>query len=252
MTDIRLADVSEFQEDIDAGVYIRTGHTCLIVRAHNGNRVDNKWPARRDYLRRFPFVALGFYQYLVDERASTNQARDFIQTVGPLRPNEFVACDSEEGSGDQTARVQAWLDIVDAHYGQTSTLYASESWFDAKLGGAARWRRPRWMAAYRSTEPTAPHELWQNSETASFPGMGTSVDGNIFHGTAQQFAQTFIVGKAGPAPGLPADTQAMDVGTMPDGRQEVFVELKSGEVLHRWNAKTGGWADWQSLGTPGG
>ena len=39
---------------------------------------------------------------------------------------------------------------------------------------------------------------------------------------------------------------------MPDGRQEIFVQLKSGEIQHRWNAEEGGWVQgWHSLGTPG-
>jgi len=249
--DIRLADISEYQ-DIDAGAYLRGGHTCLIVRAHNGNRPDYKWPARRDYLRGFKFDALGWYQYLVDEVTSVAQARAFIATVGPIRDNEFVIVDSEEGAGDQTDRIQAWVDIVDPHYGQPSTLYASESWFNDKLGGAARWRRPRWVAAYRSTEPTLPHELWQYTDRSGLPGIsGEGGDGNLFHGTAQEFAKTFC-GASTPRPELPADVHALDVGTMPDGRQEIFVQLKSGEIQHRWNAKDGGWVEgWHSLGTPG-
>jgi GH25 family lysozyme M1 (1,4-beta-N-acetylmuramidase) len=255
MTDTRLADISEFQENIDAGVYIRSGHTCLIVRAHNGNRPDHFWPTRRDYLREFKFDALGWYQYLVDERNSTDQARDFIRTVGDIRSNEFVIVDSEEGSGDQTSRVQAWVDIVDPHYGQPSTVYASESWFADKLSGASHWRRPRWMAAYRSSEPSAPHELWQYNDHSNLPGIsGNGGDGNLFHGTAQEFARTFI-GKDAGRPSVPKppleEPQSVAVGTMPDGRQEVFVELASGEVQHRWNSKEGGWEEWASLGTPG-
>ena len=249
--DTRLADISEFQDSIDAGAYIRGGHTCLIVRAHNGNRADYKWPARRDYLRPYPFDALGWYQYLVDERSASEQAHMFIATVGDLRPNEFVIVDSEEGSGDQTARVQAWLDVVDPHYGKKSTIYASESWFGDKLGGALRWRRPRWVAAYRSTEPTLPHELWQYNDHSNLPGIsGDGGDGNLFHGSGKEFATTFC--GAAPRPPVPRDVQDLAVGQMADGRQEVFVQLKSGEIQHRWNAKDGGWVDsWQSLGTPG-
>jgi predicted chitinase len=41
------------------------------------------------------------------------------------------------------------------------------------------------------------------------------------------------------------------VGAMSDGRQELFVEQPSGEVLHRWNQQDGSWSGWSSLGTPG-
>ena len=53
---------------------------------------------------------------------------------------------------------------------------------------------------------------------------------------------------------------ALAVGTMTDGRFEVFVEDKNGQIWHAWQDKNGGWAGaeagkrnaaWQSLGTPG-
>ena len=62
-----------------------------------------------------------------------------------------------------------------------------------------------------------------------------------------------------PIPTPPEDTVALAVGTMKDGRFEVFVEDKSGQIWHAWQAKEGGWAGaekgknaaWYSLGTPG-
>jgi hypothetical protein len=53
---------------------------------------------------------------------------------------------------------------------------------------------------------------------------------------------------------------AICVATMKDGRFEVFVEDKNGQVWHAYQAKEGGWAGaeagkrnagWYSLGTPG-
>ena len=63
-----------------------------------------------------------------------------------------------------------------------------------------------------------------------------------------------------PIPELPEDIVALAVATMKDGRFEVFVEDKSGNIWHTWQAKEGGWAGaepgkrnagWYSLGTPG-
>jgi hypothetical protein len=73
-------------------------------------------------------------------------------------------------------------------------------------------------------------------------------------------------GTATPAPPvipeLPKEIEPMAItlGTMKDGRFEVFVEDKAGEVWHAWQAKEGGWAgavkgkknaSWYSLGKPG-
>lgn len=60
---------------------------------------------------------------------------------------------------------------------------------------------------------------------------------------------------------LPSDgAVALGIGAMVDGRFEVFVEPKDGEIFHAWQSKQGGWAgaesgkrvaQWQSLGIPG-
>ena len=191
---ITLADISEYQQSLNAGSYLAAGHHCIIVRAHNGYRPDNMWPGRRDYLRKFPFVAVGYYQYLVGGRPSVDQAEDLIGTLGTLAHNEFVICDSEEGSGFQGDRVREWTRIIDSHFGFPSTVYASESWWGDKLGGASNWQgRPRWVAAYRSSEPTIPHELWQNNDHSGLPGIvGDGGDGNIFNGSDLDFARIFL------------------------------------------------------------
>ena len=75
--------------------------------------------------------------------------------------------------------------------------------------------------------------------------LGRNLDQSLCH-------DYFFGAKPAPAPAPPKDTVDLDVGTMPDGRQEIFVQLKSGEIQHRWNAKDGGWVpDWHSLGSPG-
>lgn len=258
---ITLADVSEFQDNVDADAYLAAGHSCLIVRAHNGWRPDNKWPGRRDYVRKHPFVAVGYYQYLVSERAASDQARDFITAVGDIRPNEFLILDLEEGGGAQVARAQTWFAIVDAHYGRTSTIYSGEAFFKNQLGGAEHWQRPRWMAAYRATEPTAPHELWQNTDSAPFPGIGLC-DGNIFHGTAQNFATTFC-GRALPYPPSPhpeVEDLMICAVVKQNGAIELFLEKEDGRVFHTWQtAPNSGWwgaekgkqtAGWQNMNAP--
>ena len=255
MADTRLADISEYQESIDAPAYIGGGYRCLIVRAHNGGRADKKWPARRDYLRGYDFTALGWYQYVQASKDATQQAKDFVNCVGELRGNEFMIGDFEEGSGSQVSRAEAWFAVVDKAQGFPATLYSGQSFGKTNLGGWSRWQgRPRWIAAYSSQEPTDQHELWQNTDKASFPGLAGGVDGNIFHGSADQFLKTMRPGGKAPAtPTTPARQDTIAVAAMPDGRLEVFEQLPSGEVMHRWNAQGGGWTSkWESLGRPGG
>lgn len=259
MAETKLADISEFQESFDAAPYLRSGHQLIIIRTHNGYRPDKLMPARRNYVRQWPFVAIGYYQYVVKDRDAAQQAREYIATVGGLRGNEFAICDLEEGAGNQTARANAWFAVVDPWAKLLAALYSGESFLDNQLGGPARWgKRPLWIAAYPNSYTPVPAleprgaDWWQYSDRERFPGLPNPVDGSIYHGTAQQFL-TMVRGGAPPPPiKLPAETESFDVATLPDGRQEVFVELKSGEVTHRWNAPDGGWVpDWHSLGTPG-
>ena len=257
MPDIRLADVSEWQPNIDAAAYLAGGYRTLIVRAHSGYRPDKMMPARRDYLRGFPFAALGYYQYLAHDRDAAQQARELVSTVGPLRANEFLVLDHEEGAGNQIARADAWFAVVDQAIGFKATLYAGYFYCRDHLDGWGRWaNRPRWLAAYSTVEPGDPHELWQNTDAARFPGLSGTVDGNIFHGDERRFAAVFTAGRGtvAPAPPKPADgraaRQSMASVLKPGGGREVFVELASGEVKHTWS-DGGRWVLWRSLGTPG-
>jgi hypothetical protein len=58
-------------------------------------------------------------------------------------------------------------------------------------------------------------------------------------------------GPYGVAPEPPHETVALVVARMPNGGQEIFAEIASGEVLHSWQAEDVGWVSWVSLGTPG-
>jgi GH25 family lysozyme M1 (1,4-beta-N-acetylmuramidase) len=256
MPDTRLADISEYQENIDARAYLGGGYGCLIVRAHNGWRPDNKWPARRDYLRGYPFTCLGFYQYLVASRDARQQAHEFVDAVGSLRANEFVILDHEEGGGAQTGRAEAWFSVVDPWCGHRATLYAGQYFCRDHLGGWDRWKRPRWLAAYQGAEPRDAHELWQNTDAARFPGLAGGVDGNIFHGTQERFRAVFTQSDSSPATSPPSpaealtDAQSSICVVKRNGGRELFVETSAGTVWHTWDT-TSGWERWHSMGTPG-
>jgi lysozyme len=255
---ITFADISEFQENFDADAYIAGGYRVVIVRAHNGYRKDNKWPARRDYVRAKPFAAVGYYQYLAKDRDSATQARDFTATIGRLAPNEFPILDLEEGSGSQAGRADAWFRIVDQWAGFQASLYSGKSFIKDQLGGVARWgNRPLWLAAYLNSysadmsqyPPGA--EWWQYTDRGRFPGLAGGVDGNVFPGDLQHFLPTVRPGgRPGPSPGpTPRDEDSVAVARLKDGGMEVFVEAADGTVWHAWQNPA--WTTWSSLGRPG-
>jgi GH25 family lysozyme M1 (1,4-beta-N-acetylmuramidase) len=261
VTDIRLADISEHQDNIDAPAYLKGGHSVVIVRTFNGYRPDNKMPGRRDYLRGYDFDGIGWYAYLAADSNAADQARGFIDTIGQLRANEWAILDLEEGSGDQTGRADQWFNVVDPWAGFKSMLYSGDYFMRDCLGGSDHWGdRPLWLASYGPSEPSARHLLWQFSASYSFPGIG-SCDGNLAHLSATDFVDTVRAGARAAAVPQPAEDEDMVTVVKDDGRMETFVRDESGSVWHAYQvAPNAGWAGsapgkpatWYSLGTPGG
>lgn len=185
---IYMADISEFQSNIDAPTYLKY-HKSLICRVHNGYRADNMMPVRINYLRQYKFKALGWYQYFVDDKDPQWQANEFIEIVGSLRVNEFAICDCESGSGSQVNRVKEWFSVVDKWANMGSTLYSGLSFLNTNLGGTDTWKgHPIWVAAYGQSEPQVPHNLWQYTDHAHYGAITPSYcDSNIHHGTDDDF-----------------------------------------------------------------
>lgn len=249
--DIRLADISEFQASVDADAYLKAGNECIINRVYNGYRADYKWPARGNALRGYDFTSIGWYAYLAHDVDAASQAHAFIACVGSLRDNEWPILDLEEGSGDQAGRAQAWFNVVDKWASFPGMLYSGESFLEERLGGADHWgSRPIWIAAYRDSEPTARHLLWQFSDAYYFTGIG-NCDGNLAHCSSKDFIADVRPGKSTPERSAP-EQEGPFVVVKDDGRIEAFVEKADGAVLHRWQTEVNdGWSDkWASLGKP--
>jgi Glycosyl hydrolases family 25 len=205
VVDLFFPDVSEFQDNVDGPTLIGGGFPVIIARVHNGNRPDLMMPARRDYLRTCGFVAIGWYQYLVQNRDPATQAQEFLSTLGPLEQNEFCVLDLEEGQGDQTGRAESWFAVVDPT-GPKAWLYSGASFLGEQLSGTGHWSdRPLWIASYESGEPGGA-STWQYTNGSyvsvgygpiDFPGIGFC-DASVFHGDVTTFIE--MAGVPGPAP----------------------------------------------------
>lgn len=188
MSDLVIADTSEFQSRINWQAYVAGGFLAAIIRAHNGYRADYQFVANRSGAHAAAIRALGMYQYVVAGRDAAAQANELCDLVGELQPGEWLICDLEEGSGDQEARGHAWLSTVvnrlhDA--GTAEELYSGGYFLLAHNLSAAGFRRI-WVASYGTAEPGIPHEEWQFTDAHSFPGISGATDASIFHGTIGQ------------------------------------------------------------------
>lgn len=198
---ILLADISEFQPDLNDAAYLRWSR-AVAFRAMYGTRVDRAWygGARRDALHAGGAAFTAMYQYLVAGVDAAVQAHALVALVGHLRQGEKLICDIEEGPpGEQAARWRQWSAVITAAYGR-----AADPWQYAGLSFAsAAGLSPQWEAAYRATEPSGAHLLWQFSDTYPVPGVGVA-DCNLFHGTIGQLAaHGWQTAPAKPVPGGP-------------------------------------------------
>jgi GH25 family lysozyme M1 (1,4-beta-N-acetylmuramidase) len=180
-----LADVSEFQPDINDDAYIKNFSEAIIIRAAYGaHHDDHAWFGgdRRKQLHDRGIKFLGIYQYITAFEDVTAQAREFCRLIGSLRNGEVAVADIEEGSGSQSNRWRTWSHVVQSELGDEPWNYSGEN-FAATTGLAP----VDWIAAYRSSEPAAPHKLWQFTSTFRVPGVGTS-DCSVFHGPVDELA----------------------------------------------------------------
>ena len=185
MPNITIPDISEFQGDVNWAVF---PHEAVIVRLNYGaSKVDAK-ADRNINGARSRCKAIGWYTYLVanvDPVAQADVLCRVIQAHGGLKPNEFIVCDDEEGSGDQSGRIDTYLNECDK---QLKTPHPSgEDWWYSGLSfslvhNLAHSRGHRWIAAYGQGEPLVSHDIWQFTDASTVAGIGGAVDMSVFHG----------------------------------------------------------------------
>jgi len=197
-----LPDISEFQPSADLGGIKKLNGGAIILRACYGtSHPDATFAPHRATAAKLGYSFVGCYQYLTAAQDPAAQAHKFVQMVGHLGPHEVPALDLEEGIGNQSARAAAWFSVVDDAFGLTplplnkrSWLYSGEAFAQGHgLGPVFAGARHTWVAAYRGTEPTIGHTLWQSTNglvganITSWPGAG-KCDTNVYHGTLPQLA----------------------------------------------------------------
>lgn len=209
---IEIPDVAEFQLEIDhrqlvAWLRSQYGLAAVITRVNYGNvKVDRYADANIDGFRNAGADALGWYCYLIGEQDPRVQADVFSRVLiahGGLRGTEFVIVDDEEGTGDQSVRVNAFLDRTDRNLQITNRN--QDWWYSGLIFSEVHQldlaRGHRWIAAYRDTEPGDLHDLWQFTNARIFPGILVPCDASRFNGGPAEFLS--LLGVTGPGRGGP-------------------------------------------------
>lgn len=196
---VLLADISEFEPDINDAMYLLWSKAVIIRAAYGDAHDDHAWYGgqRRDLLRQGGVRFLGIYQYVVAGQDITAQAQAFC-LIGQPRPGEYYIADIEEGTGDLRQAWQTWVNVVRSTLGAVPVGNYSGLNFAAAHGLAP----VDWVAAYQAAEPTVLHELWQFTDAYQVPGIGTC-DCSVYHGTIDSLAALAYQGaQPAPAPAL--------------------------------------------------
>lgn len=189
MPDLYIADVSEHQGIINWPAY---PSEAVIVRLNYGANYPDKQLGLNISGARARCRIRGWYTYLVAGQAPEPQA-DMLASIllsrGGLLPGEFVACDDEEGDGDQAPRVHAYFDRIHTRLHDAASqdwVYSGLYFARTHLGRLSGVHR--WLAAYGSSEMPDQHDLWQFTSTAHMAGIGGNVDCSVYHGSIDQLA----------------------------------------------------------------
>jgi GH25 family lysozyme M1 (1,4-beta-N-acetylmuramidase) len=213
---VLLADISEFQPDINDAAYLLWSRAIIIRAAYGAQHDDHAWRGgrRRDLLHQGGVRFLGIYQYVTAFEDPARQAAALIELVGALRPGEKLIADIEEGTGDLRDTWRIWSAAVAGATGDEPWLYSGLNF------AAAHGLAPvEWVAAYQAAEPLVTHQLWQFTDAFAVPGIG-SCDCSVFHGTIDQLAALAYQPAARPATATTEDDMPSGLITSPRGVRE--------------------------------
>jgi len=182
---VLLADISEFQPNINDPVYLQWSKAIVIRALYGTAHADQSWFGgdRRKQLHDGGAQFLGIYQYLIAGQDGGAQAQAFHDLVGPIQPGEVFIADFEEGAKPM---LTAWYNKMLSLYGNAIQPYLW-TYTGLNFGNAAGVLPVQWIAAYQASEPASPHVLWQFTDAYQVPGVGTC-DCSVYHGTITQLA----------------------------------------------------------------
>lgn len=185
---VLINDISEHQGAVDWAAH-RAGRQAVILRAHNGRRVDERFDDNRAAAA--PMRMVGLYQYLVADRDAAVQAREYVEVVHSLAANEWPILDIEEGT-DYGRRAAAWLAVVEPALRRRAWVYSGDNNWQVTDLASAVGDRHRWVARYASRPPITRCSLWQRSSTAKAPGITGRADESIWDGDLAALAAITI------------------------------------------------------------
>jgi lysozyme len=196
-------DVSKYQGTIDWPAAKQGGVAFAYLKAtEGGDRVDDRflsnWKAAGA-----AGMPRGAYHFFYHCRSGAEQARWFIANVPketnslpPVLDVEWTpdspTCTLRPPRADLVREMEAFLDIIELHYGTAPVIYAPIDIHRDRLVGTLP-RHEFWLRAVKDHPNNVytgrPFRFWQWTATGTVPGIGGEVDRNAFSGTKADWAK---------------------------------------------------------------
>lgn len=189
-------DVSRWQGDIDWAKLRSQGANFAYIKATDGG--DHLDPAFRKNWRAADAAGLkrGAYHFFYWCRSGASQADWFIRNV-PKDPealppvidvewNHLSACKKRPSRAVVLEKMKAFMDKVEAHYGQRPVIYTAPDFYGDNLKGAFP-NHPFWLRAVAQhpskVYPGRDWVFWQYSGSGLSKGVTGKIDLNVFSGS---------------------------------------------------------------------
>jgi lysozyme len=192
-------DISHHQGEIEWDKIPKENVSFVFMKAtEGGDYVDPKfaenWKNARS--RQFPVGAYHFYRLC---KSGVEQANNFIATVPredkqlpPVIDLEFGGnCETDKSEEQILREIQEFMELIQAHYGQTPIIYATKEFYEDYLQNRFK-ENPIWIRdIYRKPALVDEKEwiLWQFANRGHLEGIDFYVDLNVFNGNREDFEE---------------------------------------------------------------
>jgi lysozyme len=185
-------DVSYWQGNIDWSAVAGDGIEFAFIRVSDGldyydTEFQDNWAGAQAN-----GIIRGAYQFFRSDEDAIDQADLLLDEMGALADGDLPPVIDVESTDGQTsatiiAKVQQWLDHVEAATGRTPIIYTAKWFWESNLGSTAFASYPLWAANWEVACPNIPDQwsewyFWQTSDSGSVAGIAGNVDTNVFNG----------------------------------------------------------------------
>jgi lysozyme len=233
------ADISEWQGPTNLGAF---SGSFILIREGVGTRLDHQFVSNRDQARRLG-LPHGFYWYAYPEHDTAEaEATDFA-TWTDWQAGELAVLDIEEPYSHPVSWALQFVQTFAQLRGFKPLIYMSQNelyavnWSAVAGNGNGLWEA-KWDGSLvaPASGAFAFAAAKQYTDATSSPGISGRIDGDVFYGTAQQWA---AYGQSGIVPG-PSPSPSPTPQPQPQPAPACIHVVQPGDTL--WDLVDGSWA----------